>query len=66
MRIMRCPDCRRLISWVPRPNGHRVPILTEQDPRGEWFLDADGVLQEWHEMVAPDVPRYVIHLECSG
>lgn len=60
--MMRCPDCKTLISWVPRPDGRRVPISVEQDPDGGVYLDAEGVARLVTETLASDVPRYATHL----
>jgi len=62
--MMRCPGCKALISWVPLENGRRVPIAVEQDPKGDHFLDAEGVLHHRHETIASDVPRYTVHIPC--
>lgn len=64
MRMMRCPLCRALVSWTPRWDGKRVPVGCNQDPEGEYYLDADGVLRLWHDDLAPDVPRYRGHNPC--
>ena len=64
MRLMRCPDCKTLISWVPTESGRRVPVAAEQTPEGDWYIDADGVLTAWRETIASDVPRYTVHIPC--
>lgn len=61
--MMRCPDCKTLISWVPTEGGRRVPITVAQT-EGDWYLDADGVLRPWRETIARDVPRYTVHIPC--
>ena len=60
---MRCPDCHQPISWVPSPGGRRVAITAHQDPNGEWFLDAKGVLRRYNKSFG-DVPRYARHVPC--
>lgn len=62
--MMRCPDCHELISWVPRPDGRRAAITAAQNPEGDWYLDANGILRAWHPGIVRDVPRYVTHTPC--
>lgn len=62
MRHMACPDCGERITWVPLPNGKRVAITTQQDPKSEWYLDANGVLRAGAGKGGE--PRYARHAPC--
>ena len=63
---MRCAECKALVSWAPRPDGRRVAIGVEQNPDGEVYLDAEGVVRVVTATLAPDVPRYSTHLHVTS
>lgn len=62
--MMRCPLCRTPVSWVPRWDGKRFAVASNQDPEGEYYLDANGVLRLVPEGLADDIPRYRGHNPC--
>lgn len=61
---MRCPTCRRPISWVPREDGRRVAVGVNPVTDGNWYLDVKGVLRAYHPGAPKDVPRYATHAPC--